>query len=90
MWLDMIIKYIAGFAFGLLIFQALFMKDMMSGTYLKALRHSLYPERVTMNFLMAGMFPTMVLLVMGRNMRAMEPAQLVFWGAMRRPPCAGP
>ncbi len=35
-----------------------------------------------MNFMMAAMFPTMVLLMMGRDMRAMEPSQLVFWGAM--------
>ena len=35
-----------------------------------------------MNFMMAGMFPTMVILMMGRDMRAMEPTQLVFWGAM--------
>lgn len=82
MWLDMIIEYIAGFAFGLLIFQALFMKGMMGGSYIKALRRSLYPEWVSMNFMMAGMFPTMVLLMMGRDMRAMEPTQLVFWGAM--------
>lgn len=82
MWLDLIIEYIAGFAFGLLIFQSLFMKDMMGGSYLKAVKHSLYPEWVSMNFMMAGMFPVMVLLMMGRDMRAMEPTELVFWGAM--------
>jgi len=82
MWLDLIVEYVAGFAFGLLIFQSLFMKDMMGGSYLKAVRHSLYPEWVSMNFMMAGMFPVMVLLMMGRDMRAMEPTQLVFWGAM--------
>lgn len=27
MWIDMIVEYVAGFAFGLLIFQSLFMKD---------------------------------------------------------------
>jgi hypothetical protein len=32
--------------------------------------------------MMAAMFPTMVLLMMGRDMRAMEPSQLVFWGTM--------
>jgi len=31
---------------------------------------------------MAGMFPVMVALMMGRDMRAMEPTQLVFWGTM--------
>lgn len=29
---DLLIEYVAGFAFGLLIFQALFMKDMMGGS----------------------------------------------------------
>jgi len=82
MWIDLIVEYAAGFAFGLLIFQSLFMKDMMGGSYVKAVRHSLFPEWVSMNFMMAGMFPVMVLLMMGRDMRAMEPTQLVFWGAM--------
>jgi hypothetical protein len=82
MWIDLIVEYVGGFAFGLLIFQSLFMKDMMGGSYLKAVRHSLYPEWVSMNFMMAAMFPTMVLLMMGRDMRAMEPSQLVFWGTM--------
>lgn len=35
-----------------------------------------------MNLMMAGMFPTMVVLMMGRDMRAMEFTQLVSWGAM--------
>jgi len=82
MWIDLIVEYVGGFAFGLLIFQSLFMRDMMGGSYRKAVRHSLYPEWVSMNFMMAGMFPTMALLMMGRDMRAMEPTQLVYWGAM--------
>lgn len=82
MWIDLIIEYIGGFAFGLLIFQALFMKDMMGGSYIQAVRQTIFSEWVSMNFMMAGMFPTMVLLMMGRDMRAMEPTQLVFWGAM--------
>ena len=82
MWLDFIVEYVAGFAFGLLIFQSLFMKDMMGGSYVKALRHSLLPEWLSMNAVMAGMYPAMVLLMMGRDMRAMEPTELAFWGAM--------
>jgi hypothetical protein len=35
-----------------------------------------------MNFMMAGMFPVMVVLMMGRDMRAMQPTELLFWGAM--------
>ncbi len=36
MWIDLATEYAAGFIFGLLIFQALFMKDMMGGSYLGA------------------------------------------------------
>jgi hypothetical protein len=82
MWLDLIVEYVAGFGFGLFIFQSLFMRDMMGGSYRAALRHSLLPEWLSMSFMMAGMFPTMALLMMGRDMRAMEPTELVFWGAM--------
>ena len=82
MWLDLIVEYLAGFAFGLFIFQALFMKDMMGGTYLRALRHSFVPEWLSMNMMMAGMAPTMIFLMMGRDMRAMQPTQPVFWLVM--------
>jgi len=82
MGIDLVIEYVAGFAFGLLIFQALFMKDMMGGSYIGAVRRTIVPEWLSMNFMMAGMFPTMVVLMMGRDMRAMEPTQLAFWGAM--------
>jgi FtsP/CotA-like multicopper oxidase with cupredoxin domain len=82
MWLDLIVEYLAGFAFGLFIFQALFMKGMMGGTYLKALRRTFVPEWLSMNMMMAGMAPTMIFLMMGRDMRAMQPTEPVFWFVM--------
>jgi hypothetical protein len=82
MWLDLIVEYLAGFACGLFIFQALFMKSMMGGSYLQNVRRSFVPEFVSMNFMMAGMGPTMSFLMMGRDMRAMQPDQLLFWGVM--------
>jgi hypothetical protein len=82
MWLDLVVEYAFGFAFGLLIFQALFMKDMMGGSYRRALADSLIPEWLSMNMVMAGMVPAMVLLMMGQDMRAMDPRNLVYWGAM--------
>jgi hypothetical protein len=82
MWLDLIIEYLAGFAFGLFIFQSLFMKDMMGGTYWQSVRRSFLPEFISMNMMMAAMAPVMSLLMMGRDMRAMEPTELVFWGVM--------
>jgi hypothetical protein len=82
MWVDLITEYVFGFAFGLLIFQALFMRDMMGGSYARALRMSFLPEWLSMNMVMAGMIPVMVAGMMGRDMRAMEPTQLLFWGVM--------
>ena len=43
MWQDLIIEYAAGFAVGLLIFQALFMRGMAGGSYTKALRSTFIP-----------------------------------------------
>ncbi|NUS21203.1 MAG: multicopper oxidase domain-containing protein [Mesorhizobium sp.] len=82
MWLDLIVEYLAGFAFGLFIFQSLFMKSMMGGSYWENVRKSFLPEFISMNFMMAGMAPVMSFLMMGRDMRAMEPTELLFWGVM--------
>ncbi|MBI3702525.1 MAG: multicopper oxidase domain-containing protein [Rhizobiales bacterium] len=82
MAVDLVIEYVAGFAFGLFIFQSLFMMRMMGGSYWENVRRTFVPELISMNAMMAGMAPTMSLLMMGRDMRAMDPAELVFWGAM--------
>jgi hypothetical protein len=82
MWFDMAAEYVFGFAFGLFIFQSLFMKDIMGVSYGTALRQSFIPEWVSMNAMMAGMFPTMVAIMMGRDMRAMDPRELLYWGTM--------
>jgi len=82
MWIDLIVEYVAGFSFGLFIFQSLFMKKTMGGTYWENVRKSFMPEFISMNAMMAGMAPTMSLLMMGRDMRAMDPLELVFWGVM--------
>jgi FtsP/CotA-like multicopper oxidase with cupredoxin domain len=79
---DLIVEYLAGFSFGLFIFQSLFMKNMMGGSYWQNVRMSFLPEFISMNFMMAAMAPVMSFLMMGRDMRAMEPTQLVFWGVM--------
>ncbi len=41
---EMILEYVLGFAFGWTIFQALFMRDMAGGTYLRALTSTFVPE----------------------------------------------
>jgi FtsP/CotA-like multicopper oxidase with cupredoxin domain len=82
MWIDFIVEYLAGFSFGLFIFQSLFMKGMLGGSYPRAVRRSFIPEWFSMNMMAAGMFPTMALLMMGRDMRAMEPTEPLFWAVM--------
>jgi hypothetical protein len=59
---EMILEYILGFAFGWTIFQALFMRNMAGGSFSRALVSTFVPELVSMNFLMAGMLPTMMAL----------------------------
>lgn len=81
MWQDVISEYVLGFGFGLLIFQALFMRDMAGGSYMRALRTSLIPEWLSMNAVMTGMIPTMVIL-MSQDMAAMHTNSLRFWGVM--------
>src|SRR5438046_4581149 len=61
MWLDLIVEYAAGFAFGLFIFQSLFMTSIMGGTYLDNVRKTFLPELISMNFMMSGMAPVMSL-----------------------------
>jgi hypothetical protein len=59
---EMVLEYVLGFAFGWTIFQALFMRDMAGGTYLGALKGTFMSELLSMNLLMAGMMPTMMIL----------------------------
>jgi len=82
MRIDLIVEYLAGFACGLFIFQSLFMKEMMGGSYWENVRTTFLPELISMNAMMAGMAPVMSFLMMGRDMRAMVPTELLFWGVM--------
>lgn len=59
---DAAIEYAAAFICGLFVFQALMMRPMYGGNYLLAVRKTLFAETVSMNFVMAGMIPTMVVL----------------------------
>ncbi|MCB1109691.1 MAG: DUF4396 domain-containing protein, partial [Chlamydiia bacterium] len=79
--IEIFFEYLAGFVFGLLIFQALFMKKMMGGTYVKALKNSFYPEWVSMNYIMAGMIPVMAIWG-AHNPLAKSPGSIQFWGMM--------
>jgi hypothetical protein len=82
MWIDVVVEYVFGFLLGLLIFQALFMRDVMGGSYGENVRRSFLPELLSMNMMMAGMAPVMIFMMMGRDMRAMWPTEPLFWFVM--------
>ena len=69
-----------GFSIGWMIFQALFMRDMVGGAYPRSLKSTFIPELLSMNLLMAGMVPTMMLLKM--HIGVASPATPVFWFVM--------
>lgn len=81
MSLEVVVEYVAGFAVGLFVFQALCMKPGFDGSYWRAVKSTLLAETLSMNALMAGMIPVMVIL-MARDMSAMEPGSIRFWGTM--------
>ena len=78
---EVVVEYILGFAFGWTIFQALFMRDMAGGSYLRALRSTFVAELLSMNLLMAGMVPT-VMALKSRIPFAADPASPRFWFVM--------
>jgi hypothetical protein len=81
MSLEVIVEYGAGFAVGLFIFQALCMKQSINGSYWSAVKSTLLSEMLSMNAVMTGMIPVMVIL-MSRDMSAMDPSSVRFWGTM--------
>jgi len=85
---ELALEYALGFGFGWTIFQALFMRGMAGGSYLRSLAGTFVPEFLSMNFLMAGMAPTAVLgwrLIGGRP----GPLSPAFWFVMSMALLAG-
>ena len=78
---EIILEYVLGFAFGWAIFQALFMRDMAGGSYLRALSSTFISELLSMNLLMAGMVPT-VMALKSRIASATDPTTPHFWFVM--------
>ncbi len=78
---DIALEYLLGFGFGWAIFQALFMRDEAGGSYVRALSSTFLPELLSMNYLMAGMVPTMIL---ARNYvpASGDPLDPAFWFVM--------
>ena len=46
---DLALEYMLGFAFGWAVFQALFMREMAGGSYVRSLRSTFLPELLSMN-----------------------------------------
>jgi len=86
--IDLIIEYISAFIVGLLVFQALFMITMYKGNYWLAVRKTFFAETISMNMVMVGMIPTMVIL-MHVLPGADNPLHAEFWGVMSLATMAG-
>src|SRR5258707_9272892 len=65
------------------------MRKAMGGSCAKNVRGSFLPALISMNCMMSGMAPVMVLLMMGRDMRAMWPGEPLFWMVMSLAVVAG-
>jgi hypothetical protein len=85
---DIALEYILGFSFGWSIFQALFMRAMAGGSYKRSLATTFFPELLSMNFLMAGMVPVMML-AMHHLPASHDPFEPAFWFVMSMALLAG-
>jgi len=78
---EMALEYVLGFGFGWSIFQALFMRQMAGGSFLRSLRQTFVSELLSMNLLMAGMLPVAAAW-RAAVPAARDPAQPEFWFAI--------
>ncbi len=85
---DLGAEYAVGFGFGWTIFQALFMRGMLGGSYSLALRRTFLPELLSMNGVMAAMAAVSTPW-QGTLAAAASPASLDFWFVMSLALCAG-
>ena len=77
---ELILEYISAFIFGWVIFQAGMMKNMYS-SYFEALKKTFFAETVSMNCVMIGMVPVMLVL-MHYIENGRDPAHAAFWFSM--------
>lgn len=85
---EITIEYLVAFVCGLFIFQALMMRGMYGGDYAKAVRKTFFAETVSMNMVMTGMIPVMVLLASAWP-GSTDPARPSFWFRMGLATIAG-
>jgi hypothetical protein len=86
--IDLILEYLSAFVVGLLVFQALMMRSMYDNDYGKAVRKTVFAETVSMNMVMVGMIPTMVVL-MHHLAYGDDPLHPLFWFIMGMATIAG-
>lgn len=79
--IDLIIEYLSAFVVGLFIFQALMMITMFNGDYWLAVRKTFFVETVSMNTVMVGMIPVMLIL-MHFLPNSDDPYGMNFWFVM--------
>jgi hypothetical protein len=84
--IDLIFEYLTAFVVGLFVFQALMMKAMY-GDYATAVRMTLFAETVSMNMVMVGMIPAMVIL--RHHLGGEDPMRPLFWFVMGLATIAG-
>ena len=78
---EVIVAYVLGFGFGWTVFQALFMRNVVGGSYPRALKNTFAPELLSMNFLMTGMLP-IVMTLRRYIVSAGDPMTPNFWFVM--------
>lgn len=81
---ELAVEYLTGFLFGWTVFQALFFRGMVGGSYGRALASTVVPEFLSMNGVMAGMVAVMVLVP-----AVDAPASPRFWFVMSMALLAG-
>lgn len=84
--IDLIFEYLTAFVVGLLVFQAMMMRSMY-GDYASAVRKTFFAETVSMNMVMTGMIPTMVILM--HHLNGDDPTHPLFWFIMGLAAVAG-
>ncbi|AQT73139.1 MULTISPECIES: DUF4396 domain-containing protein [Streptomyces] len=87
-WADALLEYAVGFGFGLLVFQALFMRDMLGGSYARAVRSTVYAEWLSMNCVMGAMVAVNVI-VRSQVPGARDVADVRFWATFSLAVLAG-
>lgn len=79
--IDLLIEYSSAFIVGLFVFQALMMIQMFQGKYFLAVKKTFFVETVSMNMVMVGMIPVMIIL-MHFLPEGDNPWRLNFWFIM--------